>query len=425
MDWTLQNIALKEIFDVVTLCELLVLLTMYFGPKRRRTFVAELGLVLALGAGLCLLLNTLGRFDVHELILGLMLMTTAYSVVSLRGDVLYKAAVCLYFSTTYFQLHSAELALLGTLGAPFSRIGVAQLCMILVLLANRRLGAWHSEDTPRVYVFTILLSSLLCMGVCLVLLPRMVPFAARAAESLVLCLGTLGLNMTAFYQGQQLMRAFREKLELRAVADRIHADSHLTRETQRLMEQMRTQRHERANQALVIRALCDSGDLPGLRAYVAQLFPQEEPEEAVDCGHVVVSAVLSQKRAQAERAGVPLALDAHLPPRLPIRDSDLCSLIANLLENALEGSRDVEKPQVSAHIGLVKNYLRVRVSNRVSHDVLAENPRLTTTKAQAQEHGIGVPVVRRIVARYDGMLDFSVEGDLFIADALLKLDLGQ
>lgn len=427
MDFTLQNIALKEIFDVVTLCELLVLLTMYFGPKRPRTFAAELGGVLALGAGLCLLLNALSLFDVHELILGLMLLTTLYSLTSLRGDMMYKTAVCLYFCTTYFQLHSAELAFWDLVFEKdvFSRLGLAQLCMILVLLANRRLGAWHSEDTPRVYVFTILLSSLLCMGICLAALPQLIPFPQYGFMSLVLCLGTLGLNMTAFYQGQQLMRAFREKLELRAVADRIHADSHLMRETERLMAQMRTQRHERANQALVIRALCDAGDLPGLRAFVAQLFPQDAPEETVDCGHVIVSAVLSQKRAQAERAGVPLLIDAHLPPRLPIRDSDLCSLIANLLENALEGSRDVEQPEIRAHVGCVKNYLRVRVSNRVSHDVLADNPQLTTTKARAEEHGIGVPVVRSIVARYDGMLDFSVEGGLFIADALLKLDLGK
>ena len=38
MDWTLQNIALKEIFDVITLGEMLVLLTVYFGA-RRRSFV--------------------------------------------------------------------------------------------------------------------------------------------------------------------------------------------------------------------------------------------------------------------------------------------------------------------------------------------------------------------------------------------------
>ena len=45
-------------------------------------------------------------------------------------------------------------------------------------------------------------------------------------------------NMTAFYQGQQLMRAAREQLALRAVADRIHADSHLMRETEQLMSEI-------------------------------------------------------------------------------------------------------------------------------------------------------------------------------------------
>ena len=426
MDWTLQNIALKEIFDVITLGEMLALLTVYFGP-RRRSFAIELGAVLALGAGLCLLLNALSRFDIHELIVGLMLMTTLYSALSLRGDLLYKSVVCLYFCTTYFQLHSAELALWDLVlpTVAFSRIGLAQLGMILLLPVNRRLGSGYSEDTPRVYVFTLLLSSALCMGLCMIALPQLVPFTAYGGLALAVSLGTLGQNMTAFYQGQQLMRAAREQIALRAVADRIHADSHLMRETEQLMGEIRTQRHERANQALVIRALCDAGDLPGLRAYVSQLFPQEEPEESVDCGHVVVSAVLSQKRAQAARAGVPLTIDAHLPPRLPIRDSDLCSLIANLLENALEGSRDVESPAVSVRIGCAKNYLCVRVTNRVSHDVLAENPRLSTTKAHAEDHGVGVPVVRSIVARYDGMLDFSVEDGCFIADALLKLSMGE
>ena len=424
MDWTLQNIALKEIFDVITLGELLALLTLYFGA-RRRSFVIELGGVLALGAGLCLLLNAVSRFDIHELIVGLMLMTMLYSALSLRGDLLYKSVVCLYFCTTYFQLHSAELAFWGLVLAEdsFSRIGLAQLSMILLLPVNRRLGDGYSEDTPRAYVITMLVSSALCMALCMIALPHLVPFSELGGVALAASLGSLGLNLAAFYQGQQLMRAAHEQLALRAVADRIHADSHLMRETEQLMGEIRTQRHERANQALVIRALCDAGDLPGLRAYVSQLFPLDEPEEAVDCGHVVVSAVLSQKRAQAARAGVPLAMDAHLPPRLPIRDSDLCSLIANLLENALEGSRDVEDPAVSVHVGCVKNYLRVRVTNRVSHDVLAENPRLSTTKAHAEDHGVGVPVVRSIVARYDGMLDFSVEDGCFIADALLKLNM--
>ena len=117
------------------------MLTLYFGA-RRRSFVIELGGVLTLGAGLCLLLNALSRFDIHELIVGLMLMTLLYNALSLRGDLLYKSVVCLYFCTTYFQLHSAELAFWELVLAEdsFSRIGLAQLGMILLLPVNRHLG---------------------------------------------------------------------------------------------------------------------------------------------------------------------------------------------------------------------------------------------------------------------------------------------
>lgn len=425
MDWTLQNVVLKKIFNLLTLGELLVLLTLYFGPKRRRTFVLEMLIILGLWVGLCLLPDTLRLFDIYEMILGLMLFTSIYSLAALRGEVLYKLAVCLYFCTTYFQLHSAELIFWPLVldDPPFSRLFLAQLAMLLLLPLNRKLGAWHSEDTPRVYVFTLLLCSLLCMGICMATLPQLVPQPQYQAIALALCLGTLGMNMTGFYQGQQLMRAYREKMSLRAVADRIHADAYLMQEGERFMTQLRTQRHERANQGLVIRALCDAGDLAGLRAYVSQLFPQQEAAQVVDCGHVVASAVLTQKAAQADQAGVPMAVQAHLPPSLPISDEDLCSLIANLVQNALDASQQTLDPHVDVQLTCVKNYLSLRVSNRVQGDVLARNPRLTTTKSPREEHGVGIPVARSIVTRYDGMLDFSMEDDRFVAQALLKLDL--
>ena len=424
MDWTLNNQTLKNIFDIITLGEMLVLLAMYFGAKRPRRIPVELGAGFLLGALLIpLIMNSLRILDIYVLFAILMGATSLWAVLSLKGKWTYKLVVCLYFCVTYLQLHTAELVF-WTMLLPerfFSRVGLSQLGMCLVLVANRRVGAWHSEDTPPVYVVTLLLSSLASLAVCLIALPALVPDPSRNVTTMILCIGTLVLNMTAFYQGQQLMRAYREKLALRAVADRIHADKHLVEETNILISEMRTQRHERANQALVIRALCDAGDIGALREYIGQILPEEMPEEGIDCGHVVVNAVLSQKMSRCARSGVPLTIDAHLPPRLPIRDSDLCSLIANLLDNALEGSLGEESPAVTIHAACVKNYLRVTVKNRVSHDVLAENPHLSTTKENNADHGVGIRVIRQIVERYDGMLDFSMQGEWFIADALLKL----
>lgn len=424
MDLTLNNQTLKNVFDIITMGEMLVLLTMYFGVKRPRRVLAEVGVCFALAAiAIPVIMNRLRVLDIYLLFAFLMGVSSLCAVLSLKGKWTYKLVVCLYFCVTYLQLHTAELVF-WSLVLPrqfISRIGLTQLAMCLVLMVNRRLGAWHSEDTPKVYILTLLISSLASLVVCLIALPALVPHPAYNPTTLILCLGTLAMNMTAFYQGQQLMRAYREKLTLRAVADRIHADEHLVEETNILIGELRTQRHERVNQALVIRALCDAGDTAALREYVGQILPEESPEENIDCGHVIVNAVLRQKLSRCARAGVPVTVNAHLPPRLPIRDTDLCSLMANLLDNALEGTRGEAQPAVHVSAQCVKNYLRVTVRNRVSRDVLAENPSLATTKENAADHGVGVSVIRRIVEQYDGMLDFSIQDGWFVADALLKL----
>ena len=425
MDWTLNNQALKNVFDIITLGEMMVLMAMYFGARHPRRILPEIGACFFVGV--LLLPQVMNRFrilDFYLLFIFLMVFTSLCALLFLKGKWTYKLVVCLFFCVTYLQLHTAELVLWTMLlpEQPFSRIGLTQLAMCLVLLSNRRLGVWHSEDTPPVYIFTLFLSSLTALFICLIVLPALVPHHRYNIATLILCMGTLSLNMTAFYQGQQLMRAYTEKMNLRAVSDRIHADKHLVAETTYLIDELRTQRHERANQALVIRALCDAGDLPGMRAYVDQMFPEEIKDDPIECGHVIVNAVLGQKLRRYERCGIPLTINVHLPPRLPIRDTDLCSLVANLLDNALEGSLNEEQTSAYIHMACVKNYLNITVKNHVSHDVLAENPQLFTTKANPSDHGVGIRVIRKIVECYDGMLDFSMQGEWFVANVMLKLN---
>lgn len=53
--------------------------------------------------------------------------------------------------------------------------------------------------------------------------------------------------------------------------------------------------------------------------------------------------------------------------------------------------------------------------------IVKENPSLKTTKSDSQEHGYGVPMVRRIAENYQGMVDFKVEKGEFIASVMLSL----
>ena len=117
MDWTLQNIALKEIFDVITLGEMLALLTVYFGP-RRRSFAIELGAVLALGADrigplwelalLCSITATTAEYAVHlfcDAVLGVRFWDYSATKTDVNGR------ICLPFSLAWGVLGALAVRL--------------------------------------------------------------------------------------------------------------------------------------------------------------------------------------------------------------------------------------------------------------------------------------------------------------------------
>ncbi|MDO4547142.1 MAG: GHKL domain-containing protein [Clostridia bacterium] len=424
MDWTLSNTAMKKIFDVITLGEFMVLLTMYFRPRRNGAWIWELAGMLAVGSIMCAYLNAKWNFDITTLIFELGIFSFLYSVISLKGHTLYKAVICLYFATTYFQLHSAELVFWNIVApnAGFSRLFLAQAGMCMVLWANKRLRVNYCEDMPRSYIVAILASTCATLSMCLLTLPDMVPFPEYNALSMTLALGTMLANMSAFYLGQQLFCAYREKLELINIRNRMENDERLLDETQRLYDEMRTLRHEMQNHALVLRMLCDSGDLDAMREKLDEMLPEQgDLQDVPDCGNLLVNTVLSRERVRAGRVNILISQDVHLPDELPIAHGDLCSLFSNLLSNAMEGSHGVPDADIKISARVVKNYLRVAVANRVERDVFRENPGLNTTKGDPGRHGVGIPVIRRIVERYDGILHFSVQEGYFVAEAFLKL----
>ena len=106
----------------------------------------------------------------------------------------------------------------------------------------------------------------------------------------------------------------------------------------------------------------------------------------------------------------------------PVAEGDLCSLLSNLLENAVEGCRAAGGDTVRASLHTEKGYLFISAANPAAGDVLAENPALRTTKREPAGHGCGVPLIRRIAAKYGGCAVFGMENGWFTADVMLCME---
>lgn len=187
-----------------------------------------------------------------------------------------------------------------------------------------------------------------------------------------------------------------------------------------LYQRLREIRHEENNRLLYIEQMLTEGQYDALKQYFGKTKEELTPVlEMRDYGNRLINAVLWSKRESAVQEGIPIDICVAVPEDIPIEGHDLCSLLGNLLDNAIEGSKGVREPHIRVTMRMQRSYLYCCVSNCVDTDIFRENPELFTTKQDAQNHGYGIKTVRRIAEHYQGMADFAIQNGEFTASVML------
>jgi sensor histidine kinase regulating citrate/malate metabolism len=114
-------------------------------------------------------------------------------------------------------------------------------------------------------------------------------------------------------------------------------------------------------------------------------------------------------------------LEASLSSRIGTLNEKAGTVLANLLNNAIEAGRKEKNPAFTVTMRIVRNSFFCRITNHVSTDVLKVNAGLKTAKSDRQAHGHGLRIVRRTIEENNGMFDLGMENDSFCASFMLPL----
>lgn len=180
---------------------------------------------------------------------------------------------------------------------------------------------------------------------------------------------------------------------------------------QREQSQVRTLRHDMRNHMSVLLGLLERGETVKAEEYVGELIgsPALSGGRHI-CAHPAANAVLSVKLGELERLGIPADYQVSLPEDLSISDTDLCALLGNALDNAMEACAKVKTPDIKLRCRVEKGMLMLMVSNPLPGD---EKPGLVTTKADGKNHGFGLPGMAEIARRCGGSLDTGTKDGRF------------
>ncbi|RKI69107.1 GHKL domain-containing protein [bacterium 1xD42-67] len=151
--------------------------------------------------------------------------------------------------------------------------------------------------------------------------------------------------------------------------------------------------------------------------------PIQDMTAAVWTGDETADYLISSKAAAAESGGIRFQAQVEFPRRTNIRSVDLCAILGNLLDNAIEAARQVPDPagrSVTLTIRRIHQMLVIKVENSFAAAPVREDGCLKTTKTGGGLHGWGLKSAQTAAEKYDGMVQTGISGDVFRAVATLS-----
>lgn len=182
--------------------------------------------------------------------------------------------------------------------------------------------------------------------------------------------------------------------------------------------------HDFHNHIGILRQLLSHTKLEEAIQYLDGLqTPVQEIAEIVWTGDETVDYIINSKAVTAKESGVQYQAQVEFPRHTNLRSVDLCAVLGNLLDNALEAAQQVPEKEerfVRLTIRRINQMLIIKVENSFDNPPVSRDGVLTTTKAKNGLHGWGLKSAQTAAEKYDGTVQTSCTDRIFRAVATLS-----
>lgn len=172
------------------------------------------------------------------------------------------------------------------------------------------------------------------------------------------------------------------------------------------MELSRIYRHDMRHHLLVLEGMMLQDNVSSALRYIQELSGKLlSLTQTIWSANTAVNAVLTAYLTQAEEAGCRTSADVRIPADLPYGEMDLCIILANTLENAINACREIEtEKQITVKLELTQNHrLTLSVENTCPTPVEFGANGLPAAPMR-EGHGLGLRSVRAVTEKYGGLL---------------------
>ena len=197
-------------------------------------------------------------------------------------------------------------------------------------------------------------------------------------------------------------------------------DTHY-QEIETMYTKMRGWRHNYRNHIQVMKALAEKGDIEAIKDYLNKL---DEDLTTIDLvvktGNTMADAILNSKISLAKSKGIKVKVDAHIPIKLKMSELDLCVILGNLFDNAIEANLPLPEDErlIRVYMDMKNTQLYISFTNFTASGKLAKEANLFKT-TNGDGHGFGLVSIDSIIEKLDGYISRNSEDGAFTTEILI------
>ena len=223
------------------------------------------------------------------------------------------------------------------------------------------------------------------------------------------------------YSEGMLGQAMEKKIEKQLASYQQELIETHYREVDNMYRQIRGWRHDYRNHIQTMKAYAAAGDWDAIRNYLDLLDTDlQTVDTVIKTGNPMTDAILNSKISLAKAKGIEVVADAHIPVQLKSSEIDLCCILGNLFDNAIEASMKLpeDKRLIRVYMDMKNTQLYISFTNfTAGKKMQKEGGLFRSTKGEG--HGFGLVRIDAIVERLDGYISRNSEDGAFTTEILL------
>lgn len=203
-----------------------------------------------------------------------------------------------------------------------------------------------------------------------------------------------------------------EALRLRSVL----ADENFAAIQERIEERKKLD-HELKNHVKIMEIMVSDGHYDELKSYLGTYTGTEAfKQPLLFTKNHVVNAILNDRLRKAAAEGITTTHEIRTPQHLPFNDTDVCSMLMNILDNAIESCLRLSEPEkrwLRLVMDIRQENLFLQCDNSRGNEIERDGNAIRSSKRNPSQHGIGLRVVKDIAKKYGGTEQINYDEECF------------